>query len=358
MKIIHAIFSFHVGGAETLLIDILNRQCQEASVDLIIVNDKVNPDLLHTIDPRIHVYLLNRKESNKIQLLSAFFKIKQIVKTIHPDIIHCHDNNLLPFFAGQRKKTCLTVHNVKRSALFLKHYRRVFAISTAVQEDIKKQTRIFAPIVYNGIETEQYKQRLSYAFDPEKETFQIVQLSRLYPEQKGQHIALQSIRILKDQHIDVKLYFVGGGASDELVRLKALAEEYGIENQIEFAGQKDREWVKNHLKTYHLLIQPSLYEGFGLTIIEGFACGLPVIASDLDGPKEICQVLHTGLLVQAKDPDDLAEKIQMVYQSYASHTLADENYILKDKNQMKIFDIQTTSKSYMDHYASLSILQQ
>ena len=350
MKIIHAIFSFHVGGAETMLTDILNRQCKEASVSLIIVNSKVDADLLNTIDQRVNIYLFNRKESDKFQLLSTFLKINQLVAKINPDVIHCHNNNLFPFFVIWRKKCCLTVHNTRLSTLFLKNYHIVFAISTSVQEDIRKRAGIFAPIVYNGIEIDQYKRRAIYEFCKEKDTFKIVQLSRLFPEQKGQHIAMQSICILKEQNLNVKLYLVGGGNSDELIRLKELAIKYDIEDQIEFVGQVDRHWIKNNLKNYHLLIQPSLYEGFGITIIEAFACGLPVVASDLDGPKEICCLLNAGLLAKAGDPKDLAEKIFKVYQSYLSNTLEDNNYILENKNCMDIFDIHTTSKTYIDNY--------
>ena len=350
MKIIHAIFSFYVGGAETMLIDIINQQCKEASVSLIIVNNKVNAGLLNTIDRRVNVYILNRKEGNKLQLFSVYYKINQIVSEINPNIIHCHDNKLFPFFVSRRKKTCLTVHNVKLSVLFLKNYKTVFAISKAVQEDVKKRAGIFAPVVYNGIEVEQYKQRVTYEFNQEKDVFQTVLLSRLFPEQKGQHIAMQSIQILKKQDLKIKLYLIGGGEEAELIRLKALAVEYGIDNDVEFVGQVDREWIKNNLRNYHLLIQPSLYEGFGLTVIEGFACGLPVIASDLDGPKEICRLLNAGLLVHANDPADLAKKIGLIYQSYVLSALKDDNYILRNHSRLEIFDIQTTAKTYVDNY--------
>ena len=350
MKIIHAIFSFHVGGAETMLIDIINHQCKEASVSLIIVNDKVNIDLLKTISKNVNVYLIKRKESNKIQLLSTFFKINRIVYKINPDVIHCHDNKLFPFFVIWRKKNCITVHNVRLSTLFLKNYKNIFAISTAVQEDVQKRTGIFAPIVYNGIEIEHYKQRNEYKFNEADEVFKIVLLSRLFPEQKGQHIAMQAIRILKKRNLNIKLYLIGGGNPDDLNRLKALALEYNIDNQVEFFGQVDRQWIRNNLKKFHLLIQPSLYEGFGITIIEGFACGLPVIASDLDGPKEICTSLNAGLLAQANDSEDLAEKIYKVYHSYKLGILYDYNYILRDRNQLSIYDIKTTSRLYMKYY--------
>jgi len=350
MKIIHAIFSFNVGGAEMMLIDIINEQCKEASVSLIIVNSKINADLLNTIDERVTVFSLIRKESSKIQLLSAFLKINQIIKKIDPNVIHCHDNKLFPFFIQWKRKTCITVHSVNLSIAFLKHYRKIFAISAAVQQNIKELTGIDAQIIHNGIEIDQYLPRANYNFDLEKDEFKIIQISRLFPKQKGQHIAIRAISLLKEQNLNLnfKLYFVGGG--EALTELEDLALRYNVQDCIVFQGAVDRKWIKTNLQNYHLLIQPSLIEGFGLTIVEGFACGLPVIASDLDGPKEIIETLQSGLLVKPNNPVDLADKIYQVYQAYISNTLKDSNYILKDKNKLKIFDIQTTAKMYMKQY--------
>lgn len=49
MKIIHSIFTFAIGGAETMLTDIINQQCKSASVNFIIVK-KINPDVIHCHD--------------------------------------------------------------------------------------------------------------------------------------------------------------------------------------------------------------------------------------------------------------------------------------------------------------------
>jgi glycosyltransferase involved in cell wall biosynthesis len=113
-------------------------------------------------------------------------------------------------------------------------------------------------------------------------------------------------------------------------------------------GQKGRDWIKNHLQDYHLLIQPSLFEGFGLTVIEGFACGLPVIVSNLDGPKEIVECLNAGLLVEPNNAQDLSEKIFEVYR--ACNNLSKTNYLIRDKNQLKIFDVRTTTQTYLENY--------
>jgi glycosyltransferase involved in cell wall biosynthesis len=351
MKIVHAIFSFNIGGSETMLVDIINHQCRVAAVSLIVVNDKVNLDLLNTIDKSVNVFLLKRTESAKFQLFSVYFKICRIVNQISPDVIHCHDNKLFPFFVCWKQKCCITIHGMQLSTVFLKCYRQVFSVSTAVRIDIKKRTGVDATIIYNGIELNEYQTRSNYDFDPDRETFKIVQVSRLEPVKKGQHIAIEAIYLLKKQYPDIKMeiYFVGGGES--LAELQLLVTKYNLQKQVIFIGQVNRNWVKKHLQDYHLLIQPSIFEGFGLTITEGFACGLPVIASNLDGPEEIVRILKAGLPVRPNDPIDLAEKIYCVYQSYLSNTVKNSSYLVEYKQQLEIFNIRSTVKLYMDYYS-------
>jgi glycosyltransferase involved in cell wall biosynthesis len=350
MKIIHSIFTFTTGGAETMLADIINQQCQSASVSLIIVNDKINPDLLQAVDQRVNIFLLNRKESHKFQLLPAYWKIRAIVKKINPDVIHCHDYKLFPFFANRKAKICLTVHNVNLPVLFLKCYRKIFAISISVQQDIKKRTGIDAEVIYNGIETGNYLPRTNYDFNPRNDTFKIVFISRLYPPQKGQDMAIEALHLLLEKYpgMNVKLFFVGDG--EAMGMLKELAVQKKVDGHIIFHGQADRAWIKKNLKDFMLLIQPSLYEGFGLTIVEGFASGLPVITSNIDGPKEIIDILRAGLLVNPGDPADLAEKIYLVYENYVSGNMLNSGFLVKDKKQLEVFDIQRTAQNYLEKY--------
>jgi len=352
MKIIHAIFSFNVGGTETMLVDIINRQCKEASVSLIIVNEKLNIDLLNTIDKRVNVYLLKREESNKIQLLSAFLKINRIVNKINPDAIHCHDNKLFPFFIKQRKKTLLTVHALNLSCLFLRYYKQIFSISYAVKEDVKKRANVDAQLVYNGIAIDEYQQRTDLIC---KQLFKILQISRLDIKDKGQHIAIQAVAYLKEKYPDMNfsLSFIGDGEDKD--KLKALAVESKIENRIVFEGQKSRSWIKEHLQDFDVIIQPSLHDGFGLTIIEGLAAGLPVIASNIDGPKEILDFLDVGLTVEAGNPNDLADKINRIYTCYKSGNFLNNNYLVKNKTQLEPFDIKTTVSNYMEQYQKLML---
>lgn len=90
-------------------------------------------------------------------------------------------------------------------------------------------------------------------------------------------------------------------------------ETLGAESPIgvEWIGQRDREDVFALMQDATLLIVPSeSYETFGLTIIEAFATGLPVIASQLGAAAEIVRDHETGVLFEPGNPQNLAYRVQ------------------------------------------------
>jgi glycosyltransferase involved in cell wall biosynthesis len=352
MTILHPLFSLRTGGIETMLVDIINHQCRTANVALLIIKDQIDLPLLQAIDPRVSIFLLNKKGNAKLHFPSTFLRIQTIVKQLSPDVIHCHENTVLPFFIRWKHKTCLTLHATFVPTLFLKQYRKLFAISKAVQEKIKQRAGVDSQVIYNGIDLPHYQPRTTYSFNPATESFLIVQVSRLDPAQKGQPIAIQALHLLLKQHpnLPIHLHFVGSGPA--LPELQALTAQLHLQNHITFLGQKDRNWIKTHLQHYHLLIQPSLFEGFGLTVVEGLAAGLPILASDLDGPREIIHLLRAGLLTPPNDPAALAANIHTIYQSYLSNTLKTNRYILPDPQQLSLFDVRHTAAAYLAAYPS------
>jgi glycosyltransferase involved in cell wall biosynthesis len=100
------------------------------------------------------------------------------------------------------------------------------------------------------------------------------------------------------------------------------------------------------------LIQPSRYEGFGLTILEGFAAGLPVLASDIDGPAEIIKAMPAGFLFKNADIDHCAKELFKIFVAYENDeidTLIKRTIpILKQK-----YSIKSCVKEYLEEYRQL-----
>jgi glycosyltransferase involved in cell wall biosynthesis len=128
----------------------------------------------------------------------------------------------------------------------------------------------------------------------------------------GRLWAEKGVDVLIDAYVngDVKipLKIVGDGVlQGELLRQ---VEAAGLGNRIEFLGWKEKGEVLALMRKAKFLVFPSVwYETFGLSMIEAFACSVPVIASRLGGMAEIVEDGVTGLLFEAGNGDDLAAKM-------------------------------------------------
>jgi glycosyltransferase involved in cell wall biosynthesis len=128
-------------------------------------------------------------------------------------------------------------------------------------------------------------------------------------EEKGVKVLLEAFKDLRN----VKLIIMGDGP------LKGFAEDFirkhGL-NHIRMAGFLQRQEYYDTLKGAQAVIFPSVcYETFGMTIVDAFACGIPVIASDHGSMPELVQDGKTGLLFEPGDAGALKEKIQSLVQN-------------------------------------------
>lgn len=353
MKILHSTYYLnHMGGQETLLIDIVNRQCKEHQVYLSIMSNLVDQKLLRTIDPRVSIIILNKNNSGKRHFLQAFFKIGRMLKEICPDVIHCHDYFLIKFYILWKKKTCFTVHLVNKPTSYLFLYQKILAISHYVKQYLKTHAKVDSTVIWNGININEYACRTDYKFDPLTDEFKIIQISRFSPI-KGQEVAVKAMHTLLQKYpeLPVKLYFVGDGESR--TKIQSLVDRYGLSNHIVFLGAVDRFWIKTYLQEFHLLIQPSIMEAFGLSVIEGFACGLPVVMSRTGGLPEINKVLNAGALFEVNNDTELADNIYTVYKNYIDKQIEHSPWIVRDRQKLMLFDMEQTVNQYIEAYKTI-----
>lgn len=129
-------------------------------------------------------------------------------------------------------------------------------------------------------------------------------VARLTPE-KGIDTLLSTWRKIGDK---IPLKIIGDGP---LVSHVAEASRRIL--GVEYLGHKSREFVFDLMKDAVVLIFPSIcYETFGLTILEAYSVGLPVIASKMGAMSSMVDHRRTGLHFQPGDPKDLAEKVNWV----------------------------------------------
>ncbi|MBK8034014.1 MAG: glycosyltransferase [Chloroflexi bacterium] len=122
-----------------------------------------------------------------------------------------------------------------------------------------------------------------------------------------------------------------GGDGELRPQLEQLVHEYGIEAQVSFLGQLDREGVRSALRRADTFILGSQFETFGIVLIEALACGVPVVSTACGGPNEIVTP-ETGLLVPVDDQVGFANALQTMrtsahnYDPMALHQYVVERY--------------------------------
>jgi len=344
MKIAHLIWSLGFGGIEAMIIDLVNEQVKQHDVHLIIINRKINQNEFQKINNKVKTYLVGRKVGSPNPF--KFIRVNWLLHKIDADVVHCHIENLInviPFY--KKSRICLTVHDVRKQRKYLRKYDKLFAISNTVKNDIYTHAGLRSTLIYNGMNLSLIKRKNDYNF----KKFKILQISRLDHEKKGQDVLLRafSILIYNKNISNIQLDFIGDGKS--LAYLKEIATELKIDEQVRFLGFKNRDYIFNHLKDYNLLVQPSNYEGFGMTVIEGITAGLPVLVSNIEGPMEIIQNGRYGYHFRVNDASHCAEMICQIMENIKSEKFQNQekqnyDYIIKT------FDIEKTAKNYIDNY--------
>lgn len=348
MNIIHCLFTMETGGAQILAVDIMNRMASLGNqVSLIIINDRYNENVLSNLNPKVKVYKIGRKEGSKNPFI--ILKLNAIIWRLSPDIIHFHEYNGISVVKFPFARTIYTVHDTGLPTAYLFRYNQCIAISKAVAKDVQKRANIEIPVILNGTNFDLFKVKTDYQLGS-KSTFRLVQLSRLVHEKKGQDILLRAFANLVVTYPFITLDFIGSGSSLEY--LKALAVELKVESNVNFLGEKSRVWICENLKDYHMLVQPSIYEGFGLTIIEGLIAGLPVLTSNIEGPLEIVSDLDAGWDFETGNVRDCINKITEIYYEYLKgdmkNRVQNSHSIIQDK-----YSIQRNAEQYLSEYASI-----
>lgn len=149
--------------------------------------------------------------------------------------------------------------------------------------------------VYCGLDHE----RFALADPPARaETPLLVCWSRLR-RYKSTDVAVRAFARVREELPDARLLIIGRGPDEE--RLRRLVGRLGLDGAAEFSGFMEHEDLVHALHRAHVFLNPSPKEGWGLTVVEAGACGLPTVASDRPGLRDSVRDGETGALVPYGD---------------------------------------------------------
>ena len=230
------------------------------------------------------------------------------------DVLHLHE----PFLPGPTHTAMLlhpapvvaTFHAAGVSASY-KYLRSIIkpaaeniAHAVAVSKDAAELVRRYIggsyEILYNGVELDAYRTAPKHPT-----TGPTIFFCGRHEERKGLDILLQAFRQLED---DVRLWV--GSTGPDTVRLRS---QFGNDDRIEWLGRLSDADKVARLRGADVFCAPSLYgESFGVVLIEAMAAETPIVASGIDGYRNVATDEVDALLVEPGNVDALAEALQRI----------------------------------------------
>ncbi|MCL7752804.1 glycosyltransferase family 1 protein [Polaribacter sp. Z022] len=208
-------------------------------------------------------------------------------------------NNLIPFLA-KKAMHILTVSNTSKQEL--------------VNELNISEEKI--SVVYNAVSSI-FKDQLDINNNREKENY-ILTVSSFHPRKNLKRLI---DAFLKISNSNIKLYIVGNfdkNFTDEGFDKNVLSSRIKILTNI-----TDKE-LKTYYNSAKLFVYPSIYEGFGIPIIEAMSCGIPVCVSDISVFREVCG--NNATFFNPFDIEDIKDKIILSLKRTKSDLKSTEKY--------------------------------
>ena len=266
--------------------------------------------------------------------LGAAWHLARLIRIHGIDIVHSHSRRdyvvaVLGVRLARRAKLVLHAHMVRplgdpsrlAGRFFGWGADAVIAVSGAVCDRLRQDHRFrpsFVHLVYNGINLSEIavpgspqawaqRRQARQGWGIAEDALVLGMIGRL--DTKGQGDLLTAAPSLARLHPTLRLVFIGSeGHLGEEAGLRAQAEAAGLADRLIFAGP--REDVPALLPALDMLVHLPRDEAFGLALAEAMAAGLPTVATDIGGCREVVRDGVTGLLVPTGDAPALTEVLE------------------------------------------------
>lgn len=269
-----------------------------------------------------------------------------------PDIIHAHSvmwggviasyiskKFNIPFFLTehfsgwiQNEKFYKTTTYKKLLVQVVENSKKTFAVSSFLKEQLVQKYNLTGkaidvlPNVVNDQFSYKKLERLN-------SNFRFTVIGNL--EKGKNHLTLfKAIKLLRNKY-NLRLTVIGEGGMEAL--LKSFTKENNLTKEIKFLGSLNKQQIIDELSDSEALISPSVFETFGVTIIESLAIGRPVIAYDSGGPRDIIREAD-GILIKDNTPESFADAIEKLIKNYRKYNQEDiSNNCLKRFGEDSIY---------------------
>lgn len=230
--------------------------------------------------------------------------------------------------------------NIFDGLLFLP-YDRVVCVSKAVRNSLRGRNVVNKGkllVIENGIEIEKFKFRTREYKKGER--IVIVSVGRL-EQMKNYDNAIRACLLNKELNFEYRLF--GRGKEEKM--LKALIEEMGLSEKVKLMGFSSD--IVQDLKGADIFLMPSLWEGFGLAVLEAMAIGLPVVSSNVAGLRGLVgEHGKSGFLLDPNDIQGIADSLCGLILDASLRRKMGINAMVRAEK----FDIKKTAQKYLEAY--------
>ncbi len=323
IKIIQAIRQGKIGGGESHVLDLVKHMDKSRFEPIVLsFTEGQMMDRLDAIG--IENYVIHTERPFDF---SKWQEVKKLMKEKEIDIVHAHGTRAGTnvFWPARRlgKPLLYTVHGwsfhddqqvlVKRIRVAIEKYLTGktdlnISVSQSNQDTGKHYFSGFrSKVINNGIDLERFDPLLNYAdirseFGVEDHAVLIGYIARI-TKQKDPFTLLKAFKKVSLIHDEAKLFVVGDGELKE--EAEALCATLGLNDKVIFAGYRTD--VPHLLNAFDIYCLPSLWEGLPIGLMEAMAMKKAVVATEVDGTRELLMHGENGYVVKPKDIDAMAE---------------------------------------------------
>lgn len=318
MKIVQMLPRLSSGGVETGVVDLSSRLVKLGHNAVIISG---GGELVKQLEANgIKHYTLPVHSKNPLTVLRMIPAVKRILREEKADLLHARSRvpAIIGFYAARSARivfvtTCHGYYSKKPFSFsrVMGWGKLVIVISQVIAKRMMDDFNVpyrRIRLVYRGVDIEKFKYR-----EPDesaKQEYTIGIIGRLSPV-KGHKYFLRSVSKVIKSVPRVKALIVGDAPPDKegyKQELESLVNRLGLSRYVEFLGRRSD--IPDILpKLDVVVLATTVPEGFGRVVIEGFAAGVPVVATRVGGVTEIMRDGENGLLVPPEDPQSMGEAI-------------------------------------------------
>jgi len=321
------------GGAATATKNLLKQYSKRDDIEVDLITSSVGEERVEQFSKNINIYFLDIKKrgelhnQSKINLLrysfQALFKARKLDREKDYDVIHAlfvypcgflamllDDDYIVslrgsgvPFYSKKYYWLDKFIFQYL-SKIIWKKAKYVIANSQGLKElALKTIPDQEIGVIYNGVD---WVEELPIK---KEEKFIVVSTSRLI-ERKGLNYLIEAFGKFCKGKDDVELRLYGGGDKREM--LEGIVKNLGIEGKITFLGEQPREVVYEDIGGYSVFVIPSKNEGMSNSMLEAMARGLPIIATDVGGTRELIDE-RNGFIVEKENTEQICEALEKLY---------------------------------------------